>query len=277
MCVEVSEDIQRILLFARCIRVGKKGVRMHTVVDCCTIHAVHLSMTLPIHIYFHCPNIPTNTRIQIHFKHSQSHLSFSSKLSIHDSMPNRSNVSLSHFIPWNSAFSFTIFINSRTFSACTSLFPQFPLHVQYKSRSLRWICWHFLQLRSCVAYPYTICPHISISAISIPSMSYGLSHSRQRHGRIFAYPSFPPNFNHRFLQLRIAADVQIPREIAVRTHYRGNHERMERVGKLRLPREFLHLEVAKQLPPNYDRFLLHHAVQTQHFTQEFHEFKDRVC
>ena len=47
---------------------------MHTVVDCCTIHAVHLSMTLPIHIYFHCPNIPTNTQIQIHFTQSQSHL-----------------------------------------------------------------------------------------------------------------------------------------------------------------------------------------------------------
>ena len=90
-------------------------------------------------------------------------------------------------------------------------------------------------------------------------------------------PLIPAKFTHRFLQLRIAADVQIPREIAVRTHYRGNHERMERVGKLRLPREFLHLEVAKQLPPNDDRFLLHHAVQTQHLAQEFHEFKDRVC
>ena len=51
MCVEVSEDTQRIMLFARCMKVGKVGVRIYTVVDCCTIHAVHLSMTLYVTRY----------------------------------------------------------------------------------------------------------------------------------------------------------------------------------------------------------------------------------
>lgn len=45
-------------------------------------------------------------------------------------MPNRSNDSCSHFIPWNTALDLTMANCSRSFVASTSLFTQEPLQLQ---------------------------------------------------------------------------------------------------------------------------------------------------